>query len=112
MRVYRSILALIFSSSVVVVEIILFFFLIFLGMILPSSTTLALDMERENSGNTSTLLEGIPDVSFRRSVITADRIGQYALFYQYVTLKYYHTSYLLSKTNDKIMQKYYLKNEE
>lgn len=49
-------LTLIFSTSVVLVEIILFFFLIFLGLILPSSTTLALDMERTNSGNASALL--------------------------------------------------------
>lgn len=48
--------AFIFSSSVLLVEIILFFFLIFLGVILPSSTTLALDLERENSGNASALL--------------------------------------------------------
>lgn len=49
-------LAFIFSSSVLLVEVVLFFFLIFLGLILPSSTTLALDMERENSGNASALL--------------------------------------------------------
>lgn len=49
-------LAFIFSSSVLLVEVVLFFFLIFLGLILPSSTTLALNMERENSGNASALL--------------------------------------------------------
>ena len=48
--------ALVFSPSVWVVEVLLFFFLIFLGLILPSSTTLALDLERENSGNASALL--------------------------------------------------------
>lgn len=47
---------LIFSNSVLVVEVSLFFFLIFLGLILPSSTTLALELERENSGNASALL--------------------------------------------------------
>ncbi len=49
-------LAFILSSSVLLVEVILFFFFIFLGLILPSSTTLALDLERENSGNASALL--------------------------------------------------------
>lgn len=49
-------LAFIFTSSVLLVEVILFFFLVFLGLILPSSTTLALDQERENSGNASALL--------------------------------------------------------
>lgn len=49
-------LVFLFSTSVLLVEIILFFFLIFLGLILPSSTTLALDLERENSGNASALL--------------------------------------------------------
>lgn len=49
-------LAFMFSSSVLIVEAILFFFLIFLGLILPSSTTLALDLERQNSGNASALL--------------------------------------------------------
>lgn len=49
-------IALIFSSSVWLVEVVLFCFLIFLGLILPSSTTLALDLERENSGNASALL--------------------------------------------------------
>lgn len=44
------------SSSVVLVEVVLFFFLTFLGLILPSSTTLALNLERENSGNASALL--------------------------------------------------------
>lgn len=49
-------LTFVFSSSVLLVEVVLFFFLIFLGLILPSSTTLALDRERENSGNASALL--------------------------------------------------------
>lgn len=48
--------ALIFSPSVWIVEVLLFFFLVFLGLILPSSTTLALDLERKNSGNASALL--------------------------------------------------------
>ena len=34
----------------------LFVFLLFLGLILPSSTTLALDEERGNSGNASAVL--------------------------------------------------------
>lgn len=46
----------IFGSSVWLMEMVLFFFLLFLGLILPSSTTLALDMERENSGNASAVL--------------------------------------------------------
>lgn len=49
-------LTFVFSSSVLLVEVVLFFFLIFLGLILPSSTTLALNLERENSGNASALL--------------------------------------------------------
>lgn len=48
--------AFILSPSVVWVEVALFVFLFFLGLILPSSTTLALDLERENSGNASALL--------------------------------------------------------
>lgn len=44
------------DASVFVVEGVLFVFLAFLGVILPSSTTLALDLERENSGNASALL--------------------------------------------------------
>lgn len=46
----------VFGSSAWIVEISLFVFLIFLGLILPCSTTLALDLERENSGNASALL--------------------------------------------------------
>lgn len=49
-------MALIASPSVWIVEIFLFLFLTFLGLILPSSTTLALDLERENSGNASAVL--------------------------------------------------------
>lgn len=49
-------IALIFSSSVWIVEVSLFIFMLFLGVILPSSTTLALDLERKNSGNASALL--------------------------------------------------------
>lgn len=48
--------AFVFGSSAWAVEAFLFVFLIFLGLILPSSTTLALDLERENSGNASALL--------------------------------------------------------
>lgn len=48
--------ALIVSPFVWMVEALLFFFLVFLGLILPASTTLALDLERENSGNASALL--------------------------------------------------------
>lgn len=48
--------ALVFSPSIWMVELTLFFLLVFLGLILPSSTTLALDMERENSGYASALL--------------------------------------------------------
>ena len=47
---------LISGVSVMVVEISLFVFLFFLGLILPSSTMLALDLERENSGNASAVL--------------------------------------------------------
>ncbi|MCD8318363.1 MAG: MFS transporter [Paraprevotella sp.] len=49
-------LVLVLSPSVWPVEVVLFIFLLFLGLILPSSTTLALDLERENSGNASALL--------------------------------------------------------
>ena len=48
--------ALFFSTSVWPVELSLFVFMLFLGIILPSSTTLALDLERKNSGNASALL--------------------------------------------------------
>lgn len=48
--------ALFFSISVWAVELSLFVFMLFLGIILPSSTTLALDLERRNSGNASALL--------------------------------------------------------
>mgnify|MGYP003234587449 FL=1 len=48
--------ALFFSTSVWPVEVSLFVFMLFLGVILPSSTTLALDLERKNSGNASALL--------------------------------------------------------
>lgn len=41
---------------IVYVEASLFVLLLFLGMILPSSTTLALDLQRENSGNASAVL--------------------------------------------------------
>lgn len=44
------------SPSVWIVEGMLFLFLIFLGLILPGSTSLALDLERDNSGNASALL--------------------------------------------------------
>lgn len=47
---------LIFATSVWWVEVSLFVFMLFLGVILPSSTTLALDLERKNSGNASALL--------------------------------------------------------
>lgn len=40
--------ALFFSTSVWPVEVSLFVFMLFLGVILPSSTTLALDLERKN----------------------------------------------------------------
>lgn len=48
--------ALIFATSVWWVEVSLFVFMLFLGVILPGSTTLALDLERKNSGNASALL--------------------------------------------------------
>ena len=47
---------LISNANVIIVESVLFLFLIFLGLILPSSTALALDEERDNSGNASALL--------------------------------------------------------
>ena len=46
----------VFSPSEWAVEASLFILLVFLGLMLPSSTTLALDLERENSGNASALL--------------------------------------------------------
>ncbi len=48
--------ALFFSTSVWPLELSLFVFMLFLGIILPSSTALALDLERRNSGNASALL--------------------------------------------------------
>ena len=44
------------DAPVAMVEGCLFVFLLFLGLILPSSTTLALDEERSNSGNASAVL--------------------------------------------------------
>lgn len=44
------------ASSVWAVEVSLFVYLVFLGLILPSSTAIALDLERSNSGNASALL--------------------------------------------------------
>ena len=49
-------LTLIYSESIYFVEMALFLLLFFLGMILPTSTTIALDMERQNSGIASALL--------------------------------------------------------
>lgn len=49
-------LVLLANLPFIYVEVVLFFFLIFLGMILPTSTTLALELERENSGNASAVL--------------------------------------------------------
>ena len=43
-------------SNFWILEAVLFVFLLFLGLILPSSTTLALNMERHNSGIASALL--------------------------------------------------------
>ena len=42
--------------SVIIVEIVFFLFLFFLGIILPTSTTLALNLERQNSGTASAIL--------------------------------------------------------
>lgn len=47
---------LISGAPVMIVEGCLFVFMIFLGLILPSSTMLALDLERANSGNASAVL--------------------------------------------------------
>ena len=47
---------LISGAPVMIVEGCLFVFMMFLGLILPSSTMLALDLERENSGNASAVL--------------------------------------------------------
>lgn len=44
------------SASVWYAELSLFILMLFLGLILPSSTTLALDLERDNSGSASALL--------------------------------------------------------
>ncbi len=49
-------LTLIYSKSIYLAEMALFLLLFFLGMILPTSTTIALDMERQNSGIASALL--------------------------------------------------------
>lgn len=47
---------LILGKSVTIVECSLFVLMLFLGLILPTSTTLALDMERDNSGSASAVL--------------------------------------------------------
>ena len=70
--------ALFFSTSVWPVEVSLFVFMLFLGVILPSSTTLALDLERKNSG--TPLHCWIFDVPVRWSAFSLDRIGKYALY--------------------------------
>lgn len=44
------------ATSVWLIEVSLFVYLVFLGLILPSSTAIALDLERSNSGNASALL--------------------------------------------------------
>ena len=44
------------SAPVWYAELSLFILMLFLGLILPSSTTLALDLERDNSGSASALL--------------------------------------------------------
>lgn len=44
------------GSSLVIIESTFFLFLFFLGMILPTSTTLALNLEKKNSGNASATL--------------------------------------------------------
>lgn len=49
-------IALVSFKTVIGIEVALFFLMFFLGLILPCSTTLALDMERGNSGNASALL--------------------------------------------------------
>jgi drug resistance transporter, Bcr/CflA subfamily len=58
-----TVMALCISSSIVVIEITFFCLLFFLGMILPTSTTLALDMEKQNSGNASAIIGFLTFVS-------------------------------------------------
>lgn len=48
--------ALCMELSVIIIEIVFFLFLFFLGIILPTSTTLALNLERRNSGTASAIL--------------------------------------------------------
>ena len=48
--------ALCMELSVIIIEIVFFLFLFFLGIILPTSTTLALNLERQNSGTASAIL--------------------------------------------------------
>lgn len=48
------------GTSIWLIEGALFIFMSFLGIILPSSTTLALDLERKNSGNASAILGFLP----------------------------------------------------
>ena len=48
--------ALCMELHIIVVEVIFFLFLFFLGIILPTSTTLALNLERQNSGTASAVL--------------------------------------------------------
>lgn len=49
-------MALIADMPFALVESLLFLLLVSLGMVLPTSTALALDMERKNAGNASALL--------------------------------------------------------
>nr|WP_321436711.1 multidrug effflux MFS transporter [uncultured Bacteroides sp.] len=58
-----TVMALCISSSIIVIEITFFCLLFFLGMILPTSTTLALDLERQNSGNASAIIGFLTFVS-------------------------------------------------
>jgi DHA1 family bicyclomycin/chloramphenicol resistance-like MFS transporter len=58
-----TVMSLCISNSIFVIEITFFCLLFFLGMILPTSTTLALDMEKQNSGNASAIIGFLTFVS-------------------------------------------------
>lgn len=58
-----TVMALCVANSIVIIEIAFLCFLFFLGIIIPTSTTLALDLEKQNSGNASAIIGFLTFVS-------------------------------------------------
>lgn len=51
------------TNSIIAIELAFFLLLLFLGIILPTSTTLALELEKQNSGNASAVIGFLTFVS-------------------------------------------------